>query len=361
MAGGACPFTLTKKLLYHSFLTGLLLIVVILQGVLLDVYIIYSDHTLIENYFWLVPDFLLVFGFVAAMASGYRSNKIKKSEVCQNDHRVKGEEETESLHAKVLGKHFLPFYIWLVYSILLVAKIAIIFKSQVPNKLDAKERLSPQLLKIAMSLSCIVFALLVEGQTSPEKNFEQNNYIKTLSHGTAFEILDSVTFISLLIQSESRLVLPLTLENAIIFFSCMNFMLPGIALIKLSRCQYGESPVCIVSSVLYKFSHLWFINVTYFIIRVHLWGGLSMEVSPFIVKNIYHIFSDMNDIMRESKPLWSILKGFVNKHKRVQDSSAEDREPTEMTEGIEMNATSSSVEDSATGSDRFEEIDLKVK
>ncbi|XP_064085633.1 uncharacterized protein LOC135200858 [Macrobrachium nipponense] len=360
MAGGACPFTLTKRLLYHAFLTGILLVVVVVQGVLLDVYIIYSDHTIIENYFWLVPDFLLVFGFVAAMASGYKNNKIKKSDVCQNDHRVKTE-ETASLHTNILGKHYLPFYVWMVYSVLLVAKIAVIFKSQVPNKLEATDRLSPQLLKIAMSLTCIIFALLVEGQTSPDKHCERNYYIQTLSHGTAFEILDSVTFIALLIQSESRFVLPVNLENAIIFFSCINFMLPGIALVKLSRCDYGESSVCIVTSVLYKLCHLWFINVTYFIIRVHLWGGFSVAVSPFIVKNIYHIFSNMMDIWRETKPLWSIFKGFVNKCKRVQDSSTGEREATEITEGIEMNATNSSVGDSATGSDRFEEIDLKVK
>ena len=360
MAGGVCPFTLTKNLLYYTILTGVLLIVVVVQNVLLDVYVIYNDHTRIENYFWLVPDFLLVFGFVAAMARGYRNQKPKRSDVCQNDHRT-ATQEPETFHSRILGKHYLPFYVWMVYSILLVAKIAIIFKSEVPNKLDNNDRLSPQLLKMAMSLSLVVFALLVEGQHSADLNSERNFFIQTLAHGTAFEILDSVTFISLLIQSESGFVLPVTLENAIIFFSCLNFLFPGIALVKLSRSDYGHDAVCIFTSALYKLCHFWFINFTFFIIRLHLWGGFSAAVSPFVVKNIYHMCSIMVAVWKESKPLWKIIKGHINKQKRVYDSHAVSRDTTEVTEGIEMNATSSSIGDSATGSDRFEEIDLKAK
>ncbi|KAK7071174.1 hypothetical protein SK128_005201 [Halocaridina rubra] len=353
MAGGVCPFRLTKHLLYYTFLTSVLLIVLIAQGILLDVYIIYNDHTAISNYFWLVPDFLLVFGFVAAMAKGYWNCKPKPIRSHDSESKSVPQNDLHSFHVSILGKYYFPFYVWMVYSLLLVVKVAIIFKSELPNKLNENDRLSPQLLKMVMSLSCIIFALLVEGQVTTEPNSEREIYIKSLSHNTAFEILDSVTFISLLIQSESRLLLPVYLENAIIFFACLNFLLPGIALVKLSRCNYGQSTVCMISSVVYKLCHLWLINFTYFIIRLYLWGGFSVSVSPFIVKNMYHMVSIMKSVWGELKPLFASLKGYRKKQHQIH--SIESRG---VDEGIEMSATNNSSE-WANPSDKFEEIDLK--
>ncbi|XP_042231104.1 uncharacterized protein LOC121872417 isoform X2 [Homarus americanus] len=352
MAGGVCPFTLTRELLYHTFLTGVVLLLVVTQGILLDVYILSNDHTAIKNYFWLIPDFLLIFAFVAAMSSGYKSCKHERSSKENPKRSDAGHRRGKvPIHVKMLGLYSLPVFVWLAYSGLLVAKVVIIFKSEIPNKISTSDALSPQLLKIVLSLTFVIFALLVEGQTMTEANSERKRYIQSLSHGTAFEILDSVTFLSLIIQPESKLVLPLHLENAVIAFSSMNFIFPAIALVKLSRSNYGHSPLCLVSSITYKMCHLWLINFTYFVIRIYLLAGISLSVSPFIVKNLYHIFSIMKSVWVDFKQLRLVMGDYFDKRRRVYTA-------TEATGGASLN-TGNSSNDWTSVSDKFEEIDLK--
>ncbi|KAK3854751.1 hypothetical protein Pcinc_038788 [Petrolisthes cinctipes] len=252
-----------------------------------------------------------------------------------------------------LGPHVIPFYVWLAYSIILVTKIAIIFKSEMPSKVGPSDYLSPQLLKMTIAATAVVFGLLVEGQVKAESNGERERYVKSLSHGTAFEVLDSVTFLSLLIQSESGLVLPWSLENAIIAFACINFFLPAIALVKLSRSDYGRSPVCIISTIVYKLSHLWLINFTFFVIRIYLWAGLSASVSPFVIKNIYHILSVMKQTYEDFTQLQPVLRKRLSKRRRVYNSGVE----SSGTGAAALNNTSSA--DWTPNNDKFEEIDLR--
>nr|XP_027226592.1 uncharacterized protein LOC113818585 [Penaeus vannamei] len=218
-------------------------LVAITQGILLDVYIISSDHTALSTTSGSsrLPDGVWVRG---RHVSGYRNCKLEQHPPNIN---VEGKRKGESTRWRkvegVLGKHAMPFYVWMVYSVLLVAKVVIIFKSEIPNKISTTDALSPQLLKIVLSLSCIVFALLVEGQATIGATTERETYIRSLAQGTSMEVLDSVTFISLLIQSESGFLFPDYMENIIIAFSCINFFLPGIALVKLSRSNYGSSAI----------------------------------------------------------------------------------------------------------------------
>ncbi|KAK4291132.1 hypothetical protein Pmani_036018 [Petrolisthes manimaculis] len=362
--GGVCPFTLTRAVLYHTLLTGTVLLVTTTQGILLDVYILANDHTAIINYFWLLPDFLMIFVFVAAMTVGYRNCK---AEIKRQTHKRgsktpnnndSNDKNNASLIARLglgfLGPHVTPFYVWLAYSIILVSKIAIIFKSEMPSKVGPTDYLSPQLLKMTIAASAVVFGLLVEGQARVESNGERERYIKSLSHGTALEVLDSVTFLSLLIQSESGLVLPWTLENAIIAFACINFFLPAIALVKLSRSDYGRTPVCIIATIVYKLSHLWLINFTFFVIRIYLWAGLSASVSPFVIKNIYHMFSVMKQTYEDFTQLQPMLRKRLSKRRRVYNSGVE---ASGSTGAAALNNTSSA--DWTPNNDKFEEIDLR--
>lgn len=332
-------------------LTGVVLLLVVAQGILLDVYILINDHTAIANYFWLIPDFLLVFAFVAAMSSGYRSCQRERASREGSLGGCNRVSHIDMIQVQIFGQYTMPIYVWIAYSCLLVAKVAIIFKSEIPNKIDRNDALSPQFLKVILSLTCIIFATLVEGQCLAQSNSLREKYIKYFSHGTAVEILDTVTFLSLLIQSESFLVLPLYLENAIIAFSCINLFFPTIALIVLSRSEYGHDTVCIISSVTYKMCHLWLTNFTYFIIRIYLWAGLSVSVSPFVIKNVYHMFSTMKSVWADIKQLRVVMGDYFDKRRRVYNAA-------EASGGISLNAGSASNDWTST-SDKFEEIDLK--
>ena len=256
-------------------------------------------------------------------------------------------------------------YVWLAYTTLMVAKITVIFRSEIPNKISLNEFLSPQLLQVTISLTALVFGLLVEGQSALGSEAAgggdskaREAYIRALSHGTAIETLDTVAFLSLLVQSESSLVLPLSLERLILALACINLFLPALTLVKLSHSDYGYGTINRILPPIYKLSHLWLTNISFMVIRIYLWAGLSLSISPFLVKNIYHIFSVLREVWLECQGVLGDVKdigrmccrprrGFRSKRTSVTLNNvrgSEDWSPTREEEG---------------GEGKFEEIDLK--
>lgn len=350
--GGVCPFRLSWRLVYYAGLTVVLLGVAGSQGILLDSYILAHHHTSSLTYFWLLPDFLMVFPFVAAMSSGYRRGREAQRRPSTSSAQP---HPLLSVHTRVLGPRAEPVLVWLAYAALLVAKVVVIFRSEIPNRIGMDDFLSPQLLKVTLSATALVFGLLVEGQgswstVSPEEE-SREAYIRGLVHGTALETLDSVAFLSLLIQSESQLVLPLKLEQLILGLACFNLLLPALTLVKLSHADYGRSELASrVLPLLYKLTHLWLTNVSFMVVRIYLWAGVSASVSPFLVKNIYHIFAVMREVWVEVRALrggGALCYGCPRRRRRHRVYSAKDG-PTALNDG-----------GSGGAEDKFEEIDLK--
>ncbi|XP_013790547.1 uncharacterized protein LOC106474402 [Limulus polyphemus] len=189
-------------------------------------------------------------------------------------------------------KGMLPscYMVWILYSLLVITKIILLFKLEIPQNLDvSSSRFSPQLLKLLLAASAVVFLLLVESHHESDSQSARQSYINLLSASTTFEIFDSVTFLGILFTNESRIVLPLGLFNGILALSCINFILPTIALYKLSLSAFGLKPVSLGLSLLYKFAHLFLVNVPYLWIRVHLWTFFDRDISLFLMKNIIAI------------------------------------------------------------------------
>lgn len=365
--GGVCPFKLTWRLLYHAVLTGVLLLVTGAQGVLLDIYILAYDQTSSLNYFWLLPDFLMVFPFVAAMCGGYRRGK--------NSKRYQSTPQSEPqppVHVRIFGPRAEPVYVWLAYTALMVAKIAVIFRSEIPNQISTDAFLSPQLLQVTICMTALVFGLLVEGQSAwgaaSAKGGDGNareEYIRALSHGTAIETLDTVTFLSLLIQSDSDLVLPLSLERLILSLACINLFLPALTLVKLSHSDYGHGRLDQLLPPIYKLIHLWLTNISFMVIRIYLWAGLSVAVSPFLVKNIYHIFSVLREVWGECKGMCGDVRGLGNylwgccRPHRVYSAKRCTNTLNDVSGSEEWASGGVSARGDGGLGDRFEEIDLK--
>lgn len=139
----------------------------------------------------------------------------------------------------------LCYVAWFCYASLLVARMAYIFKSEMINKLtDPRAFFGPQLLKFTLSSSCVVFMLLVAAHHDASRDSQRGLAIRSMCTNTAFELLDSISFISLLIISESKLILPFDFENFVLSFACINFFLPTIALYQFSLSDFGQ--VCVI-------------------------------------------------------------------------------------------------------------------
>lgn len=351
--GGVCPFRLSWRLVYYAGLTAVLLVVAGGQGVLLDGFILAHHHTSSLTYFWLLPDFLMVFPFVAAMSSGYR-----RGQVSQRRPSTSPPQPRPPLHVQMLGPRAEPVLVWVAYAALLVAKVVVIFRSEIPNMIGMEDFLSPQLLKVTLSATALVFGLLVEGQStwSATSQVEEDReaYIRGLVHGTALEALDSVDFLSLLIQSESQLVLPLSLEQLILALACFNLLLPGLTLVKLSHADYGHGRLASrVLPLVYKLTHLWLTNVSFMVVRIYLWAGLSASVSPFLVKNIYHIFAVMREVWLEGRALCgggAACYGCPRRRRRGHRVYSGKHGASALNDGGSSGGG---------GEERFEEIDLK--
>ncbi|KAK8379387.1 hypothetical protein O3P69_019350 [Scylla paramamosain] len=368
--GGVCPFSLTWRLVYHSALTAVLLVVAGAQGVLLDIYILAFDKKTSLNYFWLLPDFLMVFPFVAAMWGGYKRNKeLKRHPSTPHTPQHATQHSTwRPVLERVFGTRAEPVYVWLVYTALMVAKICVIFLSEIPNTISTDAFLSPQLLKITISMTALVFGLLVEGQSAwdsatalREDVKAREAYIRALSHGTALETLDTVAFLSLLTQSESALVLPLSLERLILALACINLFLPAVALLKLSHSDYGRGRLNRIIPPVYKLIHLWLTNVSFMVIRIYLWAGLSASVSPFLVKNIYHIFAVLREVWSECQGAWGCKGGLHGLRVCLWRCCHPRRGYGNKGQSVALSDVRRSVDsgEATAGGERFEEIDLK--
>ena len=186
---------------------------------------------------------------------------------------------------------------WISYATLIVTKIAFIYKSQIVNALKTEDIFGPQLLKFTISSSCIIFMILVAAHHDAEQNSQRSVAIKSMCTNTAFELLDSVSFLSLLVFSESKLIYTYDFENFVLSFACINFFLPTIALYQFSLSDFGQVKRPLDLTGIYHLSHLAFVNIPYLAVRIYLWSGYGSDVSLFIMKNIIAVVWHLKDVV----------------------------------------------------------------
>ena len=293
-ATGVCPFEPTRRLLLHVLLTVALIVVQSTQGILLDLFLISAAPKSVFPYFWIISDLIIVFCFGLTMCKSYsywkrcnlRNKRVKSLSKMAESLR------NPTMFAKYrghFGYHPLSYMAWFVYSVLTVVKVAVIFKLNIINKLDHNSYLTTEVMKLALASTAFIFFLFIEGHYSAERNSKQALYIASLIKGTTIEILDSISFLSLLMVAETHMLYSFQFEDIIIAFACINLLLPNICLYKLSQNDYGRKATGAAISFAYKMAHLLLVNIPYMIIRIYLWSTLRMPISVFLIKNILYI------------------------------------------------------------------------
>ena len=93
------------------------------------------------------------------------------------------------------------FLLRLLYSIGLIAKILIIFITDVPNHMLADEfKLGPQALEMIIALTSIVFLVFMQAHRNSENAFHRKltkTWVEDMISHTVFEIFDSIMFLDL--------------------------------------------------------------------------------------------------------------------------------------------------------------------
>ena len=223
---------------------------------------------------------------------------------------------------------------WISYASFLVTKIAFIYKSQIVNELKPDEIFGPQLLKFTISSSCIIFMVLVAAHHDAEKNSQRSLAIKSMCTNTAFELLDSVSFLSLLVFSESKLIYTYDFENFVLSFACINFFLPTIALYQFSLSDFGQVERPLDLTGIYHLSHLAFVNIPYLAVRIYLWSGYGSDVSLFVMKNIIAVIWHLKDVVPDfvllHRQCIDLKRGKQHRQVTATDSFAANKEDVEL-------------------------------
>lgn len=209
-----------------------------------------------------------------------------------------------------LGMLPLIYVSWTFYALLLMAKLAVIFTSQIPDKLDTKRVAGPQLLKVAIALSGIIFLILVEAHNWAERGSPRYNYVTSVCSRAGIEVLDTVSFLSIIIagSGESELsAMSTSFETLIVVLSGVNFLLPVLILYKLSLGDRSCDRWPISVSLLHTLLHICCIDVPFLGVRLYLWVQYHHNSSVFIMKNVFGIISSLRSIYPDVRELCCTL------------------------------------------------------
>lgn len=170
--------------------------------------------------------------------------------------------------------------------------------------------------------------LLVAAHNDAEKNSQRALAIKSMCTNTAFELLDSVAFLSILIVKESHLAIDYDFENVVLAFACINFFLPTIALYQYSLNDFGQVEKPLDLNGVYNISHMCLVNIPYLAIRIYLWSGYGSDISLFVMKNVIGILWHLKDIIPDFIVLHNQCRAISGsggvRHRKVIDEFKEE-------------------------------------
>lgn len=244
--------------------------VVLLQGIILNYYLV--SHKTVYWYGWIAADVAILFVFIVAFIISYR-------------HLMLVRHSSNSEATVHTGSMPLGYFAWFVYSVALVARVAIIF-NDFAQYLDEAKFFGPNTLKVTISLASGVFLLLLMMHHDAVPGSKRKHQIEEFSGTVVFDILDSVDMLDILFDPEDRHDLPSGMCLAIISISCINFILPIFPLMTLSNSHFGYKNTSESLLILHKLLLIFVVNLPLLILRLLIWHVVAKDISIFIVKNL---------------------------------------------------------------------------
>ncbi|GLH07648.1 Uncharacterized protein GBIM_13103 [Gryllus bimaculatus] len=289
-----------RHLVLHVLDASSLILVLVLQGSVLNYYIIDHYKSSVNPYFWFLADFATVFVFAGTLTISYQY--LTKVRFAENDSKLPSgamfplspKRLTRRFPVSRLGIMPLSYCSWLIYCTFLLSKIVLIVRSGILYDLSPQATFGPQLLQITIALSGVVFLLLVEGHNWAPRGSPRYLFVTLVCGKTAIEILDTVSLLSLLHTHPVRHLGALHaalqgLEIPITVLCCFNFVLPALALYKLSLTDVSAEVLALPVSLLYNLLHMMLIDLPYLGVRLYLWLNYDHSTSVLLMKNVFGI------------------------------------------------------------------------
>ncbi|KFD48752.1 hypothetical protein M513_10382 [Trichuris suis] len=188
---------------------------------------------------------------------------------------------------------------WLAYSLVLSAKICIIFKMVIQH-LKATELMGPGALELTLSSSALIFLLLVLSHHFSNPKSPRQMYLSYLASTVTLDVIDSIVFLKLLIDPIRRQLMAdhPALQTGILFLACFNFVLPTFCLFKL-RYNFGLPKwLPLPYEQFYSLMYFITVNLPFLLIRIFVVSDPDSPItggSVFMVKNVVMLLVDTGD------------------------------------------------------------------
>lgn len=296
-----CCFNLSKKhkfVIFHILDSIFLVTVQLVQGCVLNYYISTDKNE--QQYFLYGLDVFCSLVFITALFSSYQylSYYIDNNEYPDKRYIASPKRIVSKFPTSKLGVLPLSYLSWVIYVLILLLKIQIIFGADLFVNLNKHNSFAPQLLKMIIGLSSLVFLLLVEAHNRLELNSERYKYVTTICSKVGVEIFDSVSLLSVLLLGDQ---VPPPFEHIVCVLAGINFLLPTLSLYRLSLSDTqmtrlnDKIPVQLFSHL----SRTALIEIPFLTVRLFLWISYKEEASMFMMKNIFNILVTLRTVHPE--------------------------------------------------------------
>ncbi|XP_046544494.1 uncharacterized protein LOC124254691 [Haliotis rubra] len=222
----------------------LCILLLLTQGGILDYFL--AKH---QTWAWIAFDLVNVGLFIASFVISRRHLALQKA----------GDEKTKAF---TLG-----WLAWLVYSVSLVARMAIAF-NKFSFKLSEDTFFGPNTLKTSLACASCVFVLLLTSHHDAPAASERRRYIEELTGTVVFDVLGT-----------RDMFLP-GLQEAVLVVAGLNLIIPTVPLITLNLTKFGYKKMPKRLVALHKLLVVLVVNVPNLIVRLVLWHGFSVGISP---------------------------------------------------------------------------------
>ena len=292
----------------------------VLQGVILNYYLIVGESS--QWWFaWTITDVTVIFAWVFIMWMSQR--------------------KSQRIEATAKDEIKLAYIVWIVYAVHLVPKVATLFKLKAPVRDDKNIVFGPNLLKMNLCLTPMLFLFLIYSHHEVKSCSQRKYYLEKMTAAVTLDLFDSVEMLEYLFDKKK---IPVEIENAILSFSCMNTFLPTFALFELKFNKFLDNGE--VSPISFKFiyicSFMFFVNVPFLVLRLVLWHGYHLDVSVLLAKNALAIIMGIIEILEffgEQRPrrCEACSRTFANEyfkeHRKICDHTLEMINCEETTKG----------------------------
>ncbi|XP_062522259.1 uncharacterized protein LOC134197037 [Corticium candelabrum] len=309
--------------------------VLITQLGVLDYYVIRFVHDDDLGPLWwiLLTDLFILFFWIESLWHWLFLKLYRKIVIawrrCRGQDAVDGGEGIQGNEAKRLRTAFLAWFLYTAAG--LIPRIAVIFRDHdnVLNLTSSGNNSAVNTIKIAVAVTAILFLTLSSSHHNAQSFSRRRYYLERITSGVTWDILDSWELLETLFNLENY-DLPVSMRNAIIGFTCINFILPTISLLEM-RETWGEGSVGsrrLNFKILYILANLLFVDISYLVIRIILWHQHDLNISEFVVKNVICIYLNASDVWEfwgPSRP-WRcphcqqlIIKQYIETHKHTHE------------------------------------------